>query len=703
MDSKLVVTYKRKRLFSRRDNDCTDLNPDAPSETSESKTLKKVNNREESTTAEYVLRNKDTEFGIRQEYSEGNLVEDVVQCEFCDSNGECSELQRLLSACTKQQDSSVSDQNEKDAKKIKLSPISDVEQITFQPNLLSEGNSAAEEKSAEPQSKLLFVKPSSEYGDKSEEKKSILSPPILGTLNLEETNKISKDQRSSSCSNLVTKRRLDSNLITFRRRVKRNNNVATHGIDSKDAEKKQSDVDIANSCSFSAPAPETAVIAHVDESPHLPQDTAKDTPADVAREEILSSAQGNDSMDAQNSNHHINDVKPENIPNDDVDTVKVPSDASGKKDSLLPLDLSISPHAALDIDCNRPLDCGSDENHSIPTALRDKGKFVIDQSPPTSVGPTPSKNNYFQLFPENRTNDVAQKVGPLRPPPTSQHSSYFNSGHAAYSSPNAWPNIQLQQQQPREAFHEFLQQPNLNRAESSFSRQKMTMLDNALTRARAVRGSNRSSFLDRFEPPIIWSEEELDCLWIGVRRHGKGNWDSIRMDRRLIFSPWKTAHDLAERWLHEQARIFSYNNPVPQVHYAGPPDHWSSHFTNPLGEARQSYGGGSHQRPLLHHPPTTNNKKLEKQSTNVGSSSNAGQVKGNLPHWLKEAVQIPSCGMRWQNQPNFQSTEYPNKRATTTTNAPLVIGNVSKKKELIVITSDASSEETISDDRGGRP
>ncbi|KAL9150969.1 hypothetical protein ABFS82_11G023500 [Erythranthe guttata] len=701
MDSKLVVTYKRKRLFSRRYNDCTDLNPDAPSETSESKTLKKVNNREESTTAEYVLR-KDTEFGIHQEYSEGNLVEDVVQCEFCDSHGECSELHRLLSACTKQQDSSVSDENEKDAKKMKFSPTSDVEQITVQPKLLSEGNNAAEEKSAEPQSKLLFVKPSSEYGDKSEEKKSISSPPILGTLNLEETDKISKDQRSSSCSNLATKRRLDSNLITFRRRVKRSNNVATRGIDSKDAEKKQSDVDIANSCSFSAPAPETAVIAHVDKSPLLPQETATDTPADVAQVEILSSLQGNVSMDAQNNNHHINDKKPENISNDDVATVRVRSDTSGKKDSLLSLDLSISRNAALDIDCNRPLDCGSDENHTIPTALRDKGKLVIE-SPPTSAGPTSYKNSYFQLFPENRTDDVPQKVGPLRPPPTSQHSSYFNSGHAAYSSSYAWPNIQLQQQQPREAFHEFLQHPNLNRAESSFSRQKMTMLDNALTRARAVRGSNRSSFLDRFEPPTIWSEEELDCLWIGVRRHGKGNWDSIRMDRRLIFSPWKTAHDLAERWLYEQARIFSYNNPAPQVHYAGPPqDHWSSHFTNPPGDARQSYAGGSLHRPLLHHPPMTNNKKLEKQSTNVGSSSNAGQVKGNLPHWLKEAVQVPSSGMRWQNQPNFQSTEYPNKRATTT-NAPLVIGNASKKKELIVITSDASSEETISDDRGGRP
>ncbi|KAL7134357.1 hypothetical protein ABFS83_11G021700 [Erythranthe nasuta] len=701
MDSKLVVTYKRKRLFSRRDNDCTDLNPDAPSETSESKTLKKVNNREESTTAEYVLRDKDTEFGIHQEYSEGNLVEDVVQCEFCDSHGECSELHRLLSACTKQQDSSVSDENEKDAKKMKFSPTSDVEQITVQPNLLSEGNNAAEEKSAELQSKLLFVKPSSEYGDKSEEKKSISSPPILGTLNLGETDKISKDQRSSSCSNLATKRRLDSNLITFRRRAKRSNNVATRGIDSKDAEKKQSDVDIDNSCSFSAPAPETAVIAHVDESPHLPQETAKDAPADVAHAEVLSSLQGNVSMDAQNNNHHINDKKPENISNDDMATVRVRSDASGKKDSLLSLELSISRNAALDIDCNRPLDCGSDENHTIPTALRDKGKLVIE-SPPTSAGPTSYKNSYFQLFPENRTDDVAQKVGPLRPPPTSQHSSYFHSGHAAYSSSFAWPNIQLQQQQPREASHEFLQHPNLNRAESSFSRQKMTMLDNALTRARAVRGSNQSSFLDRFEAPTIWSEEELDCLWIGVRRHGKGNWDSIRMDRRLIFSPWKTAHDLAERWLYEQARIFSFNNPAPQGHYAGPPEHWSSHFINPLGEARQSYGGGSHQRPLLHHPPMTNNKKLEKQSTNVGSSSNAGQVKGNLPHWLKEAVQVPSSGMRWQNQPNFQSTEYPNKRATTT-NAPLVIGNVSKKKELIVITSDASSEETISDDRGGRP
>lgn len=56
--------------------------------------------------------------------------------------------------------------------------------------------------------------------------------------------------------------------------------------------------------------------------------------------------------------------------------------------------------------------------------------------------------------------------------------------------------------------------------------------------------------------PDAWSEEELDSLWIGVRRYGHGNWYTMIQDPKLIFSMYKTPKDLAEKWLEEQRKFF---------------------------------------------------------------------------------------------------------------------------------------------------
>lgn len=62
-----------------------------------------------------------------------------------------------------------------------------------------------------------------------------------------------------------------------------------------------------------------------------------------------------------------------------------------------------------------------------------------------------------------------------------------------------------------------------------------------------------------------WSEEELDCLWIGVRRHGRGNWESILRDPRLKFSKYKMTDDLSARWEEEQLKLFEGSAyPVPK-------------------------------------------------------------------------------------------------------------------------------------------
>ncbi|CAA2998636.1 CHROMATIN REMODELING 4 [Olea europaea subsp. europaea] len=65
-----------------------------------------------------------------------------------------------------------------------------------------------------------------------------------------------------------------------------------------------------------------------------------------------------------------------------------------------------------------------------------------------------------------------------------------------------------------------------------------------------------SSNMLKMKPNVdIWSEDELDYLWIGVRRHGRGKWDSMLRDPRLKFSKFKTAEDLSSRWEAEQVKI----------------------------------------------------------------------------------------------------------------------------------------------------
>ncbi|MCO5562276.1 hypothetical protein L7F22_015901 [Adiantum nelumboides] len=53
----------------------------------------------------------------------------------------------------------------------------------------------------------------------------------------------------------------------------------------------------------------------------------------------------------------------------------------------------------------------------------------------------------------------------------------------------------------------------------------------------------------------IWTEEELDTLWSGVRRHGRGNWAAMLQDPKLCFSKLKTVKDLEMRWNQEQTKL----------------------------------------------------------------------------------------------------------------------------------------------------
>ena len=86
---------------------------------------------------------------------------------------------------------------------------------------------------------------------------------------------------------------------------------------------------------------------------------------------------------------------------------------------------------------------------------------------------------------------------------------------------------------------------------SSFPENHRKVLENIMMKT----GSGLSNPLKKKLNADSWSEDELDFLWIGVRRHGRGNWDAMLRDPRLKFSKYKASEDLSSRWEEEQLKI----------------------------------------------------------------------------------------------------------------------------------------------------
>ncbi|PQQ14866.1 uncharacterized protein Pyn_39564 [Prunus yedoensis var. nudiflora] len=225
---------------------------------------------------------------------------------------------------------------------------------------------------------------------------------------------------------------------------------------------------------------------------------------------------------------------------------------------------------------------------------------------------------------------------------------------------------------------------------SSVLRHKL-MHDSIASRARAF--NERSSFHDKYKPhSTMWSEEELDFLWIGVRRHGRDNWDAMLRDPRLHFSSWRVARDLAGRWEEEQSKLLS-GICVPQFKYSiaqgssldyhyflGPKTGiWKENTADEpglsFGNVDACRGGNAWRRPLFQPAYTCNNgnehlqrpisytkrtshfgfqrEKYDEDEFSILSRSRSmakGNLlstngpttclggKGNLPHWLRQAV-----------------------------------------------------------------
>ncbi|TKY65377.1 CHROMATIN REMODELING 4 [Spatholobus suberectus] len=302
------------------------------------------------------------------------------------------------------------------------------------------------------------------------------------------------------------------------------------------------------------------------------------------------------------------------------------------------------------------------------------------------------------------------------------------------------------------------------------------VLDNIVHRTRTLH--ERGNFQEYLKPhPIMWSEEELDFLWIGVRRHGRGNWDAMLRDPRLQFSPLRVPGDLAERWEDEQLKLLN-DIGVPRFMYpaakraAAAPlqgnfcyldpksSFWESN--NPLKKSLARFNFQSNttahgHRPTIHSrkasynnidkyelgffnsPGSLSISRENSYSNDYPFSCSAG--KNNLPHWLREAVNTPpqsvvphmsaaisssshpempeasdhcfnagkSCFVpqNWFNglRPNelhmsngsHHSTYSRRKYGVVKMNKSLE-HRVRKPDDLIIIDSDTSSEETISDD-----
>lgn len=96
---------------------------------------------------------------------------------------------------------------------------------------------------------------------------------------------------------------------------------------------------------------------------------------------------------------------------------------------------------------------------------------------------------------------------------------------------------------------------------SSIPENHRKVLENIMLRT----GSGSSNLHRKKSRVDGWSEDELDFLWIGVRRHGRGNWDSMLRDPRLRFSKNRTPEDLSTRWEEEQVKLFDGSSlPMPK-------------------------------------------------------------------------------------------------------------------------------------------
>lgn len=379
--------------------------------------------------------------------------------------------------------------------------------------------------------------------------------------------------------------------------------------------------------------------------------------------------------------------------------------------------------------------------------------------------------NYFQFESEN--NQQKRRSPPLLglSLPTKPKTTRFASGKCFTLFP-----FMNTVRETRQAFENMLPQSSSDQLSSIL--RHTPVLDGIVSRARAW--SERDIFQDKLKPyALAWTEEELDSLWIGVRRYGRANWNAMLRDPRLRFSSWRAAKDLAERWEEEQSKLLK-GTFAPQFQHSksqgislgfdssgsgirresmidetrlslgdvythrehnisrrsrfksaykrnNDKEYVQGPVNNPIRDPYLVYQGENYEEdPIYCFRRMT---MLKNHTASTSDPTTFMAAKGNLPHWLREAVfsspsgQIeppppPAISSIARSQmmhvacPYFDHYEFGGKShcldyslgtrcgAAEPRRAPV---NVAKPDDVILIDSDASSEETISDDRGARP
>ena len=200
-----------------------------------------------------------------------------------------------------------------------------------------------------------------------------------------------------------------------------------------------------------------------------------------------------------------------------------------------------------------------------------------------------------------------------------------------------------------------------------------------------------------------WSEEELDSLWIGVRRHGLGNWVYMLMDPKLNFFGRRTPEDLAKRWDMEQSALL---NPTLTLSMSLPEVERYPNFFRKNGNRLPSgdfyfknLSQSQSEEMTTVYPLVTNGSLVLGSGMYEGTAWQSQSTKpANVPHWLRGEVSTSdqltlACGTCIDPKVKAMS-----QRDHRFLDLNLALSE-SRGSERMTINDGDSSEGTISDDQ----
>ena len=148
--------------------------------------------------------------------------------------------------------------------------------------------------------------------------------------------------------------------------------------------------------------------------------------------------------------------------------------------------------------------------------------------------------------------------------------------------------------------------------ETSFLLRHKQMVENEITGTRMLneRQCSAVNIFGRYTNE--WTEEELDFLWVGVRRHGINNWSAMLRDPKLQFSESRIAEDLAIQWDMEHKKLLNGTLLQPPIFHRA--DYSSSLIMDNASSVRSTsanqYGGGAWSYACSEFPMLTSDAKL---------------------------------------------------------------------------------------------